>query len=465
MTVSASRNTDVAASRGIPDTVAHLRATFRTGRTRPIEWRLAQLDALARLVTERESDLAAALAKDLGRGPVEAWLADLAPVTSEAKYAAKKLRSWMKPTRVKLPMSVQPGKAWYQYEPLGVVLIIGPWNYPIHLVLAPLVGALAAGNCAVLKPSEHTPACSAVLAELVPQYLDPEAVAVIEGAAEATQGLLDQGLDHCFFTGGPEIGKAVMAGAAKHLTPVTLELGGKSPVIVADDAKLKVAARRIAFAKLLNSGQTCVAPDYVLVDRLVRDTFVDELNKAIGSMSAEATVPIVNTRQAGRIAGLVENAGGRTVRGGNVDTDGKRAELTIIVDPDADSALMRDEIFGPVLPIVTVDSMDDAIAHVQQGPKPLALYLFSESRANEKRVVDEISNGGTVVNQLMYHLLVNELPFGGVGNSGTGSYHGKWGYETFSHRKSVLRKPTWPDPSLAYPPFTKIKQKIMRKVF
>jgi aldehyde dehydrogenase (NAD+) len=465
MTVSASRNTDVAASRGIPDTVAHLRATFRTGRTRPIEWRLAQLDALARLVTERESDLAAALAKDLGRGPVEAWLADLAPVTSEAKYAAKKLRSWMKPTRVKLPMSVQPGKAWYQYEPLGVVLIIGPWNYPIHLVLAPLVGALAAGNCAVLKPSEHTPACSAVLAELVPQYLDPEAVAVIEGAAEATQGLLDQGLDHCFFTGGPEIGKAVMAGAAKHLTPVTLELGGKSPVIVADDAKLKVAARRIAFAKLLNSGQTCVAPDYVLVDRLVRDTFVDELNKAIGSMSAEATVPIVNTRQAGRIAGLVENAGGRTVRGGNVDTDGKRAELTIIVDPDADSALMRDEIFGPVLPIVTVDSMDDAIAHVQQGPKPLALYLFSESRANETRVVDEISNGGTVVNQLMYHLLVNELPFGGVGNSGTGSYHGKWGYETFSHRKSVLRKPTWPDPSLAYPPFTKIKQKIMRKVF
>jgi aldehyde dehydrogenase (NAD+) len=386
-------------------------------------------------------------------------------VTSEAKYAAKKLRSWMKPTRVKLPMSVQPGKAWYQYEPLGVVLIIGPWNYPIHLVLAPLVGALAAGNCAVLKPSEHTPACSAVLAELVPQYLDPEAVAVIEGAAEATQGLLDQGLDHCFFTGGPEIGKAVMAGAAKHLTPVTLELGGKSPVIVADDAKLKVAARRIAFAKLLNSGQTCVAPDYVLVDRKVRDTFVDELNKAIGSMSAEATVPIVNTRQAGRIAGLVENAGGRTVRGGNVDTDGKRAELTVIVDPDADSALMRDEIFGPVLPIVTVDSMDDAIAHVQQGPKPLALYLFSESRANETRVVDEISNGGTVVNQLMYHLLVNELPFGGVGNSGTGSYHGKWGYETFSHRKSVLRKPTWPDPSLAYPPFTKIKQKIMRKVF
>jgi aldehyde dehydrogenase (NAD+) len=469
MTLSASRNPKVtgesATDRGIPDTVAQLRATFRSGRTRPVEWRLEQLDALVRLVTERESDFAEALAKDLGRGAVEAWLADLAPVTGEAKYAAKKLRTWMKSTRVKLPMSVQPGKAWYQYEPLGVVLIIGPWNYPIHLVLAPLVGALAAGNCAILKPSEHTPACSAVLAKLVPQYLDPEAVAVIEGAADSTQGLLDQALDHCFFTGGPEIGKAVMAGAAKHLTPVTLELGGKSPVIVADDAKLKVAARRIAFAKLLNSGQTCVAPDYVLVDRLVRDRFVDELNKAITSFSREPTLPIVNTRQAGRIAGLVEKAGGRTVRGGKIDADGKRAELTVIVDPDADSALMRDEIFGPVLPIVTVDSMDDAIAHVQQGPKPLALYLFSESRANETRVVNEISNGGTVVNQLMYHLLVNELPFGGVGNSGTGAYHGKWGFETFSHRKSVLRKPTWPDPSLAYPPFTKLKQMIMRKVF
>jgi aldehyde dehydrogenase (NAD+) len=469
MTLSASRNPKVtgesATDRGIPDTVAQLRATFRSGRTRPVEWRLEQLDALVRLVTERESDFAEALAKDLGRDAVEAWLADLAPVTGEAKYAAKKLRTWMKSTRVKLPMSVQPGKAWYQYEPLGVVLIIGPWNYPIHLVLAPLVGALAAGNCAILKPSEHTPACSAVLAKLVPQYLDPEAVAVIEGAADSTQGLLDQALDHCFFTGGPEIGKAVMAGAAKHLTPVTLELGGKSPVIVADDAKLKVAARRIAFAKLLNSGQTCVAPDYVLVDRLVRDRFVDELNKAITSFSREPTLPIVNTRQAGRIAGLVEKAGGRTVRGGKIDADGKRAELTVIVDPDADSALMRDEIFGPVLPIVTVDSMDDAIAHVQQGPKPLALYLFSESRANETRVVNEISNGGTVVNQLMYHLLVNELPFGGVGNSGTGAYHGKWGFETFSHRKSVLRKPTWPDPSLAYPPFTKLKQMIMRKVF
>ncbi|HZC69185.1 MAG TPA: aldehyde dehydrogenase family protein [Jatrophihabitans sp.] len=463
MTVSASR--PASAARSTPDTVAQLRATFRGGRTRPVEWRLAQLDAIARLVTEKEAEFAAALAQDLGRGPVEAWLADLAPVAAEAKFAAKKLQSWMKPNRVALPVSVRPGKAWYQYEPLGVVLIVGPWNYPLHLVLAPLVGAVAAGNCAVLKPSEQTPACSALLAELVPQYLDPDAIAVVEGAADATQELLDQAFDHCFFTGSPEVGKVVMAAAAKHLTPVTLELGGKSPVIVAHDAKLNVAARRIAFAKLLNSGQTCVAPDYVLVHREVRDTFVLELTKAIDEFSAESTLPIINSRHAGRVAGLAAKAGGRTVRGGKFDAEARRAELTVIVDPDADADLMREEIFGPLLPIVAIDSLDDAIAHVQRGPKPLAVYLFSEDPAHHKRVLEEISNGGTVINHLMYHLLVNDLPFGGVGNSGSGAYHGKWGYETFSHRKAVLTKPTWFDPSLAYPPFGRLKQKIMRKIF
>lgn len=463
MTTSASRH--LPAARGIPDTVTQLRATFRGGQTKPIEWRLAQLAAIARLLAEHEAEFATALHQDLGRGPFDAWLADLAPITAEARYAAKHLRSWLRPTRVKVPLSVQPGRAWYQHEPLGVVLIIGPWNYPVHLLLAPLVGAVAAGNCAILKPSEHTPACSALLARLVPRYLDPAAVAVVEGAAEATQELLDQGLDHCFFTGGPEIGKAVMAAAAKHLTPVTLELGGKCPAIVAADAKLPVAARRIAFGKLLNSGQTCVAPDYVLVDRAVREPFIAELTKALNAFSPEPTLPILNTRHASRLAELVRTAGGRTIRGGTIDLDAHRGQLTVIVDPDADSPLMREEIFGPVLPLVTVDSLDDAIAHVQRGPKPLATYLFTESRAVETRVLDEISTGGTVINQLVYHLLVNELPFGGVGTSGTGAYHGKWGFETFSHRKAVLRKPSRPDPSLGYPPFGRLKQAILRKIF
>ena len=464
MTVSASRESDRSAGRSVPDTVARLRATFRSGRTRPVEWRIGQLEALVRLMTEREADFAAALEKDLGRDGFNAWLADVAPVSAEARFAIKHLKSWMKPVRVRLPIGVQPGRAWYQYDPLGVVLIIGPWNYPVHLVLAPLVGALAAGNCAVIKPSEQTPACSALLAELVPLYLDGEAVAIVEGAGDTTQELLDQGFDHCFFTGSPEIGKLVMAGAAKHLTPVTLELGGKSPVIVADDAKLDVAARRIAFAKLLNSGQTCIAPDYLLVDRKVRDPFVAELTKAMQDFAPAPKLPLINSRQAGRVAKLVESAGGKTVQGGAIEADAHRGEMTVIVDPDPDADVLREEIFGPVLPIVTVDSIDDAIEHVLQGPKPLAVYLFSEDRGNEQRVLEEISNGGTVINHLIYHILVNGLPFGGVGNSGTGSYHGKWGFETFSHRKAVLRKPTWLDPSLTYPPFTKVKQLLFRKL-
>jgi len=462
MAVSAPRDSERSAGRGIPDTVAQLRATFRSGRSRAVDWRLDQLRGLVRLVVEREADFAAALGKDLGRDAFNAWLADLAPVRAEAKFAIRHLPSWMTPKRVRVPVGVQPARGWYQYDPLGVVLIIGPWNLPVHLVLAPLVGALAAGNCAILKPSEQTPACSALLADLVPQYLDPEAIAVVEGAADTTQKLLDQALDHCCFTGSPEVGKAVMAAAAKHLTPVTLELGGKSPVIVADDAKLDVAARRIAFAKQLNSGQTCTAPDYLLVDRRVRDPFVAALTKAFQDFVPEATMPIINSRQAGRLARLVKHAGGRTVQGGTIDTDAHRGEVTVIVDPDPDSDVLREEIFGPVLPVVTVDSIDDAIAHVQQGPKPLAVYLFSEDRANERRVLDEISNGSTVINHLTYHVLVNDLPFGGVGNSGTGSYHGKWGFETFSHRKAVLRKSTWLDPALTYPPFNRVKQQLLR---
>ncbi len=362
---------------------------------------------------------------------------------------------------------MQPGKAWYQYEPLGVVLIIGPWNYPIHLVLAPLVGALAAGNCAVLKPSEHTPACSALLAELVPQYLDPEAVAVVEGAADATQALLDQALDHCFFTGGPEIGKAVMAGAAKHLTPVTLELGGKSPVIVADDAKRagRGPARRLGQAAQLRADlrRARLRPGRPHDPRPLRRRAHQ------GASTASTTAPTCRwstTRQAGRIAGLVEKAGGTVARGGKVDADeqaGRGRPSSSTRTPTPRSCARRSSARccrSSASTRWTTRSRTCSRARSRSR-----VYLFSESRANEKRVLDEISNGGTVINSLMYHLLVPDLPFGGVGNSGTGAYHGKWGFETFSHRKAVLRRPTWPDPALAYPPYTKIKQWIMRKVF
>jgi aldehyde dehydrogenase (NAD+) len=419
------------------------------------------------MLAEREKDFAAALALDLGRSPIDAWLADLAPSAAEAAHTRKHLRRWMRSRRVGLPLSLQPGRAWYQYEPLGVALIISPWNYPVYLTIGPLVAAIGAGNCAVLKPSEHTPAVSALLAKLIPQYLDPHAFAVVQGAAAETQELLEQGFDHAFFTGGPEIAKAVMAGAAKHLTPVTLELGGKSPVIVAHDAAIKVAARRIAWTKLMNSGQTCVAPDYVLVERSVRDEFITELTAAIEALTADGPkqLPLVNSRQAGRIAGLLSTSGGQQLLGGTVDVEEHSAEPTIVLDPDPGSPLMQEEIFGPVLPLVTVDSLDEAIDFVRQRPKPLALYLFSESKANQRRVLEQVSNGATVINHVMFQVLANNLPFGGVGNSGTGSYHGQWGFQTFSHRKAVLRKPTRPDPSLIYPPYTPLKERLLRKVF
>jgi aldehyde dehydrogenase (NAD+) len=449
----------------IPSVVAHLRQTFKSGRTRPLEWRIGQLHALERLLTEREKDLVEALQADLGRNATDAWLADLAPTAAESAYARKHLRTWAKAKRVGLPLAARPGRAWYEYEPLGVVTVIGPWNYPINLTLGPLIGAIAAGNCAVLKPSEHTPAVSAQLAKLVPQYLDSDAFAVVEGAAAETQEILDQGLDHCFFTGGPEIAKHVMAGAAKHLTPVTLELGGRSPVIVAADADIRVAARRVAYAKSINSGQTCIAPDHVLVDRSVRDEFVTELQKAIEKFVVDDNLPLVHERRTQRIGELIAGAGGKVVRGGKTDPARKRAQLTVIQDPDADAEIMTEEIFGPVLPVVTVDSLDDAITRVNSGPKPLAVYLFSSSKATERRILDEISNGGTVINHLLFQFLVPALPFGGVGNSGTGSYHGFWGFETFSHRKAVLRKPARPDPSITYPPYTKLKQRLLRMVF
>jgi aldehyde dehydrogenase (NAD+) len=447
--------------------VARLRQTFASGRTKTIAWRLEQLHAVERMLAEREAEFAEALATDLGRPRVDAWLADLAPSAAEAAHTRKHLHRWMRPRRVSLPLSLQPGKASYQYEPLGVALIIGPWNYPVYLTIGPLVGAIGAGNCAVLKPSEQTPTVSALLAKLVPEYLDAEAFAVVEGAAEQTQQLLDQGFDHAFFTGGPEIAKAVMAGAARHLTPVTLELGGKSPVIIARDAAIKVAARRIAWTKLMNSGQTCIAPDYVLVERSVRDEFIAELTAAIAAFTTGGPkqLPLVNRRQAARIDGLLRSSGGQHLLGGAVDVEGHCAEPTIVLDPDPDSALLSEEIFGPVLPLVTVDSLDQAIAFVQARPKPLAVYLFSQSKATQHRVLAEISNGATVINHLMFQVLANNLPFGGVGNSGMGAYHGEWGFQTFSHRKAVLRKPTRVDPSIIYPPYTPFKERLLRKLF
>lgn len=452
----------------VAEVVADLRAVHAAGRTKDVRWRLRQLRGIERLLDEREDEIASALAEDLGRSRVEAWLGDVASAKAEAVYARKRIRKWVKRRRTSLSLSSLPGRGWYQYEPLGLVLIIGPWNYPVYLTLGPLVAAVSAGNCVVIKPSEHAPASSRLLARLVPEYLDADAVAVIEGEADVTQSLLAQGVDHAFFTGGTDIGKHIMAAAAPHLTPVTLELGGKSPVIVTKSADIEVAARRIAWVKLMNSGQTCIAPDYVLVERSVRDQLVEAVVRVMRSFHTEeptSGMRIVNRRQFDRLDAALAESDGEVVLGGGRDASTLGFEPTVIVDPSGTSPVMRGEIFGPILPILTVTSLDESIAFVNARPKPLGLYLFTSSAEDRERVLAETSSGGVVVNHVAMHCLAPQLPFGGVGASGIGVYHGRWGFETLSHRKAVLAKPARPDPSMVYPPYTDKKLKLMRRFF
>ncbi|WP_433800451.1 aldehyde dehydrogenase family protein [Actinomycetospora sp. CA-084318] len=454
--------------------VTTARAAYDSGRTRSLRWRRTQLAALERLLVEAEDELVAALAADLGRPAVDAWLADLSSTAAEARYARRYLGWWARPRVTGVPLGVAPAVGTWRPEPLGVVAIVGPWNYPVYLTLAPLVAALAAGNTAVLKPSEYAPATAAALHRLVPRHLDPEAVTVVTGGPAETQELIGAGVDHVFFTGSPEVGAKVMETAARTLTPVTLELGGKSPTIVDASADVAVAARRIAWTKLMNSGQTCVAPDYVLVHRAVVDEFLEEFGRAAREMRAgDLAMRVVDDRHGDRVRGLLADHGGRVVLGGDTtvttagtgELAGPGVDLTVVLDPDPDSALMREEIFGPVLPVLTVDSTDEAIAFVEARPRPLATYVFSRTRATIESVRDRIATGGIVTNHTMFHVLVPQLPFGGIGRSGMGAYHGKWGFEALSHRRPTLIKPTWPDPSLVYPPYAESTRKLLRKIF
>ena len=458
----AAEQPDVAA------TVRRLRATFATGRTRDIDWRKRQLLALERLMTENEDAIARALEQDLGRAPFEAWLADIASTAGEAKAAAKSLGRWTRRRYRMLEFSQLPGRGWVEYEPYGTVLIIGAWNFPFALTLGPAVGAIAAGNTVVLKPSEIAPASSALMAELVPRYLDTDAIAVIEGDGQVSQELIDQGFDYLLFTGGTEIGRKVYESAAAHLTPVTLELGGKSPVIVSADADIEVAAKRIAWTKLINSGQICIAPDYVLAEAPIRDQLVEKLREAVSEF--EANNPggkrIVNERHFGRLTDALAATRGTVAVGGGSDAAAVTIQPTVVVDPDPGEPLMTDEIFGPILPVVTVGNLDEAITFVNVRPKPLAAYLFTKTKAVRERVVREVSSGGMVINHLLFHFATHKLPFGGVGPSGTGAYHGKYGFETFSHRKTVMTKTTRPDVgAFIYPPYTEKAWKLARRLF
>jgi aldehyde dehydrogenase (NAD+) len=452
----------------IADTVKRLRDMFATGRTRSVDWRKQQLQALEKMMFENEAAIAAAVEADLGRSPFEAWLADIASTAGEAKDAAKNVRKWMRRRYRLLEMALLPGRGWVEYEPYGTVLIIGAWNFPFVLTLGPAVGAIAAGNTVVLKPSEVCPASSALMAELVPKFLDSEAIVVVEGDGAVSQELISQGFDHICFTGGTEIGRKVYEGAAPHLTPVTLELGGKSPVIVTADADIDVAAKRIAWTKLINSGQICIAPDYVLADAKIRDQLVDRIKDAVTTFEAEnpAGKRIVNERHFDRLTTALAATKGDVVIGGGSDASKISIEPTVVVDPDPAEPLMTDEIFGPILPVMTVQSLDDAIAFVNSRPKPLAAYLFTKTKSIRERVIKEVSAGGMVINHLLFQFSTNKLPFGGVGPSGMGAYHGKFGFEQFSHKKSVMTKPTRPDVgAFIYPPYTEKAFKLAKRLF
>ncbi|GAA5205984.1 aldehyde dehydrogenase family protein [Streptomyces thinghirensis] len=428
------------------DVVARLRAAFRTGRTKPVEWRTAQLRRLRALLTENGPDLEAALHADLGKSAAEAQRTEIGFTVREIDHTLDHLADWLRPEPAPVPAHLgADATAWTQYDPLGVVLVIAPWNYPAQLLLAPVVGALAAGNAVVAKPSELAPATSAVLARLLPRYLDTEAVAVVEGGIPETTALLAERFDHVFYTGNGTVGRIVMRAAAEHLTPVTLELGGKSPAFVDRDADLDVVAARLAGGKFLNAGQTCVAPDYVLTDPETAAALEPALVRAVeglyGTDPAQSAeyARIVNERHFDRLTGLLDS--GRVVVGGGSDRAEKYLAPTVLADVAPDAPVMREEIFGPILPIVTVPGLDEAIDFVNDRDKPLALYVFSESDTTRERFAAETSSGGLGHGLPLAHLTVSDLPFGGVGESGMGNYHGRYSIETFSHRKAVLKKP------------------------
>ncbi len=439
-------------------TVTALREVFRAGRTRALSWRLGQLEALEALLTEREDELCEALQADLGKSRFEAWLGELGVLRAELRHTRKHLPQWVRPQRVPVPLPLQPARAEVVREPLGVVLVIAPWNYPVQLALAPLVGALAAGNCVAVKPSEVAPASAAVLAEWLPRYLDPDAVRVVCGGVPETQALLGQRWDHVFYTGNGRVGRIVMRAAAEHLTPVTLELGGKSPTVVFEDADLHTAARRIAWGKFFNAGQTCVAPDYVLVEQRAEAPFLDALGEAIHRFYGEEPrhspdyARIVNERHFERLLGLLEGSGD-VVFGGTHDRESRYLAPTVLRRVPSEAPVMQEEIFGPILPVLTFREEREAVERITSGEKPLALYVFTRDRSRAGRLLEATSSGGACVNDVVVHLSVPDLPFGGVGESGMGAYHGRASFETFSHRRSVLHKGTRMDPPLRYPPY------------
>ncbi len=419
---------------------------YAAGATRALSSRLDALRKLSAGLERYEQAFMAAFEQDMGKSATDTYATEFTPVILEVKHALRKLNSWMKPRRVRTAVSVIGSTGRIYREPYGAVLIISPWNYPLNLSLVPLIGAIAAGNTAIIKPSEYTPAISRVLAELIRELYPPNYVAVVEGGVAASTALLGEKFDYIFYTGGEAVGRIVMEAAAKHLTPVTLELGGKSPCIVAADANLRLAAKRIVWGKLVNAGQTCIAPDYLYVHSRVRDALVAHIRDYVhewysGDMlNHDRYQRVINARQFHRLVSYLQD--GTAIIGGRYDEASLKLEFTLLDEVDPTAPVMTDEIFGPILPILEYEELSEVITFVNQRPKPLACYVFSESRQLQRELIEQIPFGGGTINDTIMHFTSQYLPFGGVGSSGMGSYHGRASFELFTHHKSVLKQST-----------------------
>ena len=437
--------------------LANQRAFFDSGKTRSLEFRKDALQRLKHAIRRLRAEIAQALHADLKKSEAETFLGETSFAIEEINHSLSHLRSWMKVKRVGTPIVSWFGSSHIYSEPMGVVLIIAPWNYPFQLAVGPLVGAIAAGNCAIVKPSELAPNTSKMLAKLVGETFDPNYIEVVEGGVEVSEALLAEKLDHIFFTGSTAVGKHIMAAAARHLTPVTLELGGKSPDIVDNTADLNVAARRIVWGKFFNAGQTCVAPDYVLAPNGLKAELVAGFRKSLSEFFGDNPVNspdyarIINQRHFMRLAALIDRS--RVAIGGEVSEAGLYISPTVLVDVPHDHVSMENEIFGPILPVIGYEQISEAMNFVKARPKPLALYLFSGDRAQCDETLARLSFGGGCINDTLVHLANPRLPFGGVGESGMGAYHGKYSFDTFSHRKGIVKRSAWFDPRLRYPPY------------
>lgn len=448
--------------------VRRQRIFFRKGNTVPVAYRKAALRRLKKAVEKNRDKISAAMYADLGKSDMEASMCEIDLTLAELSYTLKHMDEWNREKKVHTNLANFHAKSFTIQEPYGVVLIMAPWNYPFLLCMEPLIGAIAAGNCCIVKPSAYAPATSNAVAELVKEVFAKGHVAVVEGGRAENQALLDQRFDYIFFTGSVAVGKLVMEKAAQNLTPVSLELGGKSPCIIDKTADLKTAAKRLAFGKYLNCGQTCVAPDYLLIDESVKKEFLDLFLKAVRKMYGDNPLGnadygnIVNRKHYERILGLIDRS--KLIYGGKSDPETLQIEPTVLDRVTPEDAVMGEEIFGPVLPVLTFKDIREAERFVREREKPLALYLFTSNRKTERRFLKYVSFGGGCINDTIIHLATSEMGFGGVGHSGMGSYHGRKSFETFSHEKSIVKKYTWLDLPVRYQPYLPWKRKLLKMV-